>query len=242
MADYDQGPVLPPPPRRARLTKRGVLLRGVYLGIFIVMGALILIGWNVDYRNDALLRNTGVVVTAEVVEKYKSDNDYDVVYAYTVNGREYQQTEPVSASRYHSTPLHSDVEITYAFADPQDSGLGRYTDATLKRQQDSILGFIILFVPFAWIVFSLCDSAVRRQVRLVRRGVVGTGIVTDTWTRRDGMMDVDVRYEVNGHPYKSRSLVAQSSQVVPDQQVTILYLPNKPKVSIMVDGIWFARP
>jgi len=233
---------LPPPPRRVRTTKRGRIVRWIVGSILVFFLVAIIIGCNYGYRRSLAFFQHGAVTKATVVDKDESDDYYHVTMDYVVDGNKHEKTFSVTKAQYHGWALHDDVDITYLPNDPQDAEVGRETAATVKSQKDVVIGFLILYLPFAWLIYLLCDIAVRRQRRLVRFGLLTQCMVTDVYRRRDGGLNVDYQFEVNGTQFTSRDYVGPYVPAVIGQPLMLLYMERRPRDNMLLDNIRLVQP
>ena len=233
---------LPPPPRRVRITKRGRLARSIILGILGLLLGIIVVGSNYGYRRSIHFRDSGAMTKSTIVDKYETDDDYYVVVSYLVGGNRHEKTLSVIKAQYKGWAKHDTVDITYLPNDPQDVEIGPVTSASVKYQRDAMLGFYVMYIPFAWLVFVFCDMSVRRQRRLVRLGILSTAEVTDTWRKSDGGLTIDYRYSVDGVSYTRRGYAPGYVAATPGGSLAILYMPRNPRFSMLLDAITLAQP
>jgi len=218
------------------------VVRWIVLSILAFFLVLIIIGCNYGYRRSLLFLEKGAVTKATVVDKDESDDYYHATMDYVVNGDKHQKTFSVTKAQYNGWARHDTVEITYLPNDPQDSEVGRETAATVKSQKDVVIGFLILYLPFAWLVFSLCDISVRRQRRIMRFGLLTECTVTDVYRRTDGGVNVDYQFEVGGVQYTSRDYVGAYVPAVIGQPLALLYMERRPRDNMLLDNIRLVRP
>jgi hypothetical protein len=141
-------------------------------------------------------------------------------------------------SRYENDCLRSIGSISEANANlPRKV---RFDETTTKVLSAALFVFLIGVIGYTWI---FCDTlrTIRMQDILRREGSISEGIVT-TRTLNHGGVYLRYRYEVDGIWYFGQAEMKAAHYKAPalGETIHVLYLPNKPNVSLPSSWEWFS--
>lgn len=232
----------------------GSFFMTVALLMMVLASGMLISQWQRERREAAALNASGRAATAIVVDR-RIDRDDDgpddhyISYRYnaTIRGdkRSFTREDKVSSADYNRMPPGTKIRIRYATAEPTIARpFGYMPDPNGLTQLGFFLGFngfLLIFVLVGAGMLYAGLRSLRHANRLRNEGLQAMGTVVGL--ERDTDSDGDPTYAVSYRFTPQSGPAVQANQSIDKalferlsrgDEVPVLYLPNDPKVAVLL--------
>jgi hypothetical protein len=227
------------PAERKKLHKPdGMFCMGIFLSLFIVVGATVLLATVYQVYSQFQLQFNSDTTRGEYVSHYidvdDDDTDYYVLYTYVVNDKRYEGKDSVSEEFYYRADNGEPYRVTYAKADPNIASL----DGTNWGFAIFMTVFTLCWNGFVWAIVLGGIHSNNLAKQLAKDGFLINGKITQlsAKTDSDGDYGIDIHYRfmspktgqmIDSKTWQSRSDLKSETLPDPPLNIKIVYLTDK---------------
>lgn len=236
-----------PPPRAMRLRWQSRL--GPSFLFWLGVGVLVLftaVGYFSQQKHTAL-RDHGVGVTANLVEKeprHGKTGPY-LIYTYQVDGQTHRYSDSASTDEFENTPIGAPLELTYL---PESPGSASISKEVSGSEYSAGLVVSALLAPLMALIFFGAWYYIHRTYQ--RKHLLGRDGLSTSTTAHEILLNksypkydqykIRYEYDVQGVHYESTTIVngvAMQALALPESRATVLYDPVDPGRSDLASSI-----